>query len=254
MISERDISKLKKNFETFQDIRKWQEKNIEKIIQISYQYSQTFQNEDIFQALYRYINEFEFIRPAENAKSLPEFLLKYALSTLIDKKDRNILGIIIKSFVKNIPNGKEKAKAIISSHIRTKATINIVATPASPEFLPYLIASQIINNEQIPDSVPENKMAHSALLAIQTQPLLLDQYRNLIEKYIMEMPVEEIINAAISSDEGMKFILSSIVPHIIDQNPRAYEIIQKLSVSLCPIPAQIVAKELKIKKGINCLL
>lgn len=254
MISERDISKLKKNFEIFQDVRKWKEKNIEKIIQISYQYSQTFQDDEIFQALYNYINEFEFIRPPENAKILPEFLLQYSLSILIDKKDRNFLGIIIKSFIKIVPNGKEKAKAIISSHIRSKATTNIIANSASIEFLPYVIASQIINNEQISDSIPEDKIAFSALIAIQKQSLLIDNYRNLIEKYIMILPVEEIINTATASDEGMKLILSSIVPHIINQNPRAYEIIQKLSVSSCPIPAQIVAQELKNKRGINCLL
>lgn len=254
MISEKDISKLKKNFETFQDIRKWQEKNIEKIIQISYQYSQTFQDEEIFQALYNYISEFEFIGPPENAKVLPEFLLQYALSNLTDKKDRNLLGAIIKSFVKIIPSGQEKAKTIISNHIRSKAITNIMANSASPEFLPYVISSQIINNEQISESIPEEKMALSALIAIQNEPMLLDKYRSLIEKYIMELPVEEILNAAIKSDEGMKFVLSSIVPHIIDQNPRAFEIIQKLSVSSCPIPAQIVAEELKNKKGIKCLL
>lgn len=254
MISDEDISRFKKNFEKFQDIRKWKEKNIEKIIQKSYQYSLILQDENYFSGLYNYINEFKFIRPPENAKILPEFLLKYALSILNDQKDRQILGMIIRAFVKNIPNGREKAKTIISNHIRSKATTNVIYASTSHDFSPYIVASQILNNEQVPNSILENQIAHSALIATQEQPKLLNQYGNLISKYILEMPIDEIVKTAVASNEGMKFILSTIVPHIINKNTKAYEIIQKLSVSSCPLPAQIVARELKTKKGIECFL
>lgn len=255
MTSEEDIENLRKHFDKFMNVQKWQDKNVEKIVKIAQHYSTIFQADEVLHNFSPYLSEYAFLESPENAKNLPEYLLKYALHNLRSSKDRQLLALFIKWFVNIVPDGSHKAKTIISSYIRNFATEGIIFSAAGNKtFRPYIISSQMLNQQSESINFSEKNIACAAVIAIQQNDSLLPQFQQIIEKHFLQLPIDEIVKLALISDHTMKFVLSTTVPFILAGDPKAFEIIQKLASSSNPIPAQSAANELKTHQGINCLI
>ncbi|OHS97635.1 hypothetical protein TRFO_09340 [Tritrichomonas foetus] len=249
MITDDDIMKLRKNLKAITNPEKWHDEKIEQLILISYQYSQVLQDDAIYNGLSQCINE--YIRPPEQAKEMPDFLLSFALA---NSKSRKTLALLIQLYVKHIPDGREKAKSIIANHIRSHSMKEIIISNTSPSFSPWIVSAQISAHKNVPQNISGKDLAHGGLIALARQPSLLPQIDKLIHKHFTELPVDDIVNAAVASTELMKFVLSNTVPIIAQGNVMGYEILQRLAASSNPGPAILVSNELKAKLGINCLL
>ena len=229
--------------------KNWGQEEIDSIIKKCCFYSNFFQeSEEEFQTFAPVIQQ--FISPPENAKELEDYFLSYALLNFDNLKT----SLVIKSYITNIPQGRERAKSILANFLRKNAVESILLSNTSEAFIPYITANQIISHQKKnPEDIITADNAPAALIALARNPNLLPNVADCIKMKFDSLPPQDIVNAALASNEIMKFVLSNTVPLILNGNDLGFEIIQKLAASHNPKPAQIVAKELLIKKGIRCL-
>lgn len=248
---EEKVEKLQKFLDIIVEPTKWPLKKVETLLSVSGEYSVYFQDEKIFRKYEIFIRK--YMNPTEQAKEMQEFMLKVVLQKHVN---REVVISVYQTYVNMIPDGKEKAKKIISNHIRTIAIGNILETKASKAFLPYVIASEMLDNNNISKEIKEEDLAKAAIIALRKDASLLPMVKDIILKNFEILNIDSIVNASLASEETMKVVLSKVVIMIVKNERRQFgiEILQKLATFPKGKPAITIAKAIQKKHNIHVIL
>lgn len=250
MRREAEREKLHKILTIINEPEKWRDSEIDKLVLHAVNYERVFSDDqrfDYFRPVFA-----EFIPNTELARRLPDYTLQHAL---IRKTKREILTLFIQSFVKNVPNGRARAKRAISDFIHQCSQVDALYQIQPIDFTSCVLASQFaqgINNGET-DHVAVTRAAVKT--AIQ-DPTFTEKCEKLVKKYFTHVDVDDLVALALGSENGMKCVLSSVVPLIAsDESIKAKEVLQRLAArgGKQGEPARLVADLVKRRTNIDCL-
>ena len=145
-------------------------------------------------------------------------------------------------------------KLATSSMVQSRAIENIITQNITPDFHPYILTQMILEGKQIPQETKPNIVAKAALKAIILKPEYMEYYKEVISDFFNDCDFDDSVKVALGSDEGMKFILSTIVPKILKDDPFAISLLQRIASDPKGQPARLVGNDLRLKCGISCFL
>jgi hypothetical protein len=245
-----DEQKFEKLLQVLAAPQQWKADQIDKLIQQSLIYSQFLQTPQTFARLQDLIAKSIF--PPERAQNLADHVLFLGLSNAIR---RPVLVAVVQSYIHRVPEGADRARRIISDHIRNSSVHDLLCEAAEPEFSVYVIATNFLNGRANPPTIAGEDLARGAAKAIVKKPSLFPSVSKLIARNFAHIDTNDLVLMALSSAECMKFVLSQLVPLIVDGNLRAYEVIQRIAAAgRSGEPACLVADFLKQHRGITCLM
>ena len=196
----------------------------------------------------------------DNIKEIMNFSDKigYNQKDLLSKalqrgSSKEVICHIILSSRNNISE-LNKMKMETSSFMQKKAVENIIVKEINNDFHPFLLSTMILEGKQIPQETKPERVAKAAMKAIILKPEIIPAFQELIEDFFGECDPDDIVKAALASDEGMTFILSTLVPHILQEDPTAISILQKIAADPKGKPALLVGSDIRVKCGINCFV
>ena len=244
-VREEDVERLKRFFATVTNQSKWTIQGCKVFVTESLACEKLLLSEGICEQ----IESLFEIR--ESMKRTPEFLLEFALEHRIHRK---VLLELIQKFVEMVPNGRERASTVISSFIQKRSQIDLITEKTPPEFIPFVISSLLTNNS-LCDDVQVEHLGAAVAKAIAKRPDLIDEkMKKLIAQRFEDIPVEDLVQAAVSSRDGMKCILSILVPLIVDRKSiKAREIFQRIAADGRGEPARLVASSIESKFHIEVI-
>lgn len=248
---EEKVAKLQCFLEIVVEPGKWPLGKVPTLLSVAGEYSAYFQDERIFAKYEVFIRK--YVDPPEQAKQMQELMLGMALRKHVS---RDVLIAAYQTFVQTVPDGRERAKRVIAEHIRKNANGNVLEAKASDAFLPYVVASEMLDNDDISMKISEVELAKAAIIAVRKAPAMLDTVKEIILRNFACLDLECIVRAALESEEIMKMVLSKLVIMIVKNEGRQFgiEILQKLTAFPKGKPAVIVAKAIQEKHGIQIFL
>ena len=251
MRREAEREKLQKILTVINEPEKWRESEIDKLVLHSVNYERVFADDQ----------RFDYFRPViaplipntESARYLPDYVLKHAL----DKKTkREILTLFIQSFVKNVPNGRARAKRAISDFIHQCAQVDALYQIRPADFTSCFLASKF--SQGINDSDTDHvSVTRAAVKTAIRDSSFIEKCEKLVKKYFAQIDVEDLVALALGSESGMKCVLSGAVPLITsDDSIKAREVMQRLAAhgGKQGEPARLVADLMKRRTNIDCLI
>ena len=242
------------NFRLFLNLvlnpNEWSLNNVKDMISKAVAYAELFQNKENFDKYYPII--LEFIPTPEDFIDPPAFIIRTCLKRKTKSYDISIE--VIQTFVHSVPNGEMIAKSIVSECIRESAINQILISHITPEFHQYIIASRLQSGAGVAHSIPEVQAAISAIKALVDSPQLFPSCQSLITQYFDAFEDNDIVSAALSSNEAMKSILSLLLPRILQNNIRSIQILQKIAADPKGNPARMLAHELKVRYNMPIIL
>lgn len=178
----------------------------------------------------------------------------YVLNRAIEKSLSSEIIAKILSSVKKYPSAENEIKSAMSSFFQEKSCNEILIDSIDPKFQPFILSSTIQRNKSVDKDEDKVAVAQGAIKAAAFNSDCIDEYGTLIQENLLKLDIDDIVRAAISSSKVMKFILSTIVPMIINKESFAFTVMQVLCADPTASPARLVAEDLKNKYKINCLL
>jgi hypothetical protein len=154
-----------------------------------------------------------------------------------------------------VPEDAQRVHRIISLHIRNCAIADVLCEAADPELNVYLITTHFLNGHPNIGQNRPTDLAGGAAKAVIKKPSLFDSQSGITGRNVAAIDPDDVVALALSSDGAMKFVLSRIVPLIMEKNLQAYEVIQRIAAAgRRGEPACLLAELLKQKQGISCLM
>ena len=245
-----EADKLRKFLTIINDPSKWTAHLCEPFVTSSLSYERIFESQERFDRLKSVIEE--VISNAELFRKTPEFLLNLALEKRVH---RRVLLAFIQCFVSHVPNGRERARDVMAGFIQHLSLIDTASQRAPEQFKPCIISSCLVHDLSIGDHQMDSLvLAQGAAKAISKRPNLAEKTKKLIQKHFDKIPHDDLVAAALSSNDGMKCVLSILVPLIVDdRNIKAREVLQLISAAgHAGNPGRLVEEALGTKCGI-CL-
>ena len=148
---------------------------------------------------------------------------------------------------------KKESSSIMQKKAVEKIIIDELNT-GNADFQPYILSTMILEGKQISQEIKPEVVANAAMKAIIYKPEIIPAFQELIEDFFGECDSDDIVKAALASDDGMKFILSTLVPRIMQNDPLAISILQRIAADPRGKPAYIVGSDISLKCGIKCFV
>lgn len=155
----------------------------------------------------------------------------------------------------------------VSSHLLARI---FAALPASPPHLADSVASAILEGAAetlvleaaealIPEEIEATAVVGGATLdrlspGTPACVAALDPSRGVLSPEELGATPDDLCRAALASEDGMRSILSGLVPRLLDGDTEAVTALQKIAADARGVPARKVAEMLEIRKGISILL
>jgi len=184
----------------------------------------------------------------ENNVSYPD-ILRNALENGASKE-------IILQIVNTIPiDGLEDQMIeMISDYIQKEGFNSLLLTNTPQAFNKYNISNLIDSNIEISSLESPEDIASGAMISLKSSTAVLERFSLVMKENILGIDAFHIVEAALSSKNGMKFVLSALMPHLIEENPKAIEVIQNISAHPKGNPAKLLIDELKKRNGIKIIV
>jgi hypothetical protein len=245
-----DDEKFDKLLQILAAPQQWKAEQASHLLQQTLSYSQYLQSQPTFARLRDRIRQ--SIHPPDKAQELSDHFLSLALSSNIH---RRVLLAVVQSYVRFVPDGTQRARHIISNHIRDCSVNDLLCEASPPEFNVYLIAANFLNGRPNSSHNRPTDLSRGAAKAIIKNPSLFGSLVEVIGHNFTAIDPDDAIALALSSADGMKFVLSQLAPLILAGNLQAYEMIQRIAAAgRRGEPACLVADLLKQNHGISCLM
>lgn len=252
MRREAEREKLQKILTVINEPEKWRDTDIEKLVLHAVNYERVFSDDQRFDYFRPVLAQ--FIPNSELARNLPDYTLRHALDR---RTKREILTLFIQSFVRNVPNGRVRAKRAISDFIHQCAQMDALYQIQPTEFTPCILASQFsqgVNNGETDHALVTQAAVKTAI----RDPSFIEKCEKFVRKYFIQVDVDDLVQLALSSENGMKCVLSSAVPLITSEGGsiKAKEVLQRLASrgGKQGEPARLVADLVKRRTKIDCLV
>jgi hypothetical protein len=98
-------------------------------------------------------------------------------------------------------------------------------------------------------------LASGAVKDVVQRPSLFAIVHDIMSLHFIDISTADLVSLALCSSNCTKFVLSQLVPLIIDGNIRAYEVIQRISAAgKRGEPAPVVVDLFQQQQGITCLM
>jgi hypothetical protein len=227
----------------------WKQNQFERILRDATRYSDLLDDPHVLGSFEPIIAA--YVQPPDDAHSLPEHVLHHVLSS---KVHRRVLLAFIQGFVRTVPDGRMRARRVISKHIRSCSTRDLVCESADPSFVAYVVASNLIHGADSRPDIAELDRARGAMKAVARAPAVLETACDLIAAHFEEIDTADVVAAALASDAAMKFVLSRAAALVMGGSLKGCEIMQRIAGSGKGEPARIVADLLQQRQRIDCLL